>query len=169
MRFPFLVAVLVLAGGSPARAADALDLSKTIDARIAAAHKTAGITPVPRAEPHELLRRIYLDVLGRIPTPEEATAYLKDPDPAKHHKLIDELLTHLEMPVYWRGVFHYWLNGTLDEKRPGEAEFLDYARAGVNTDEFDRLIGLAGATDKEAATDDGGTREAAERSKLPED
>jgi predicted nucleic acid-binding Zn-ribbon protein len=54
-----------------------------------------------------------------------------------------------------------------DTKRQ-EAEFLDYARAGVNTDEFDRLIGLAGATDKEAATDDGGTREAAERSKLPE-
>jgi hypothetical protein len=30
------------------------------------------------------------------------------------------------MPVYWRGVFHHWLNGTLEEKRPGEADFLDY-------------------------------------------
>jgi hypothetical protein len=28
--------------------------------------------------------------------------------------------------VYWRGVFNQWLNGALEEKLPGEAEFLDY-------------------------------------------
>jgi hypothetical protein len=140
MRIPFLVAVLALASGSPARAADVRDLSKTIDARIAAAHKAAGVTPAPRAEPHELLRRIYLDVLGRIPTPDEASAYLKDTDPDKHHQLIDTLLTHPEMPVYWRGVFNHWLNGTLDEKRFGEAEFLDYLekRLGENAG-WDRI------------------------------
>ncbi|MBM3983267.1 MAG: DUF1549 domain-containing protein, partial [Planctomycetes bacterium] len=126
MRLAFLIAVLVLAGTPPVRAADARDLSKTIDARIAAPHKAAGIMPAPRAEQHELLRRIYLDVLGRIPTPDEAAAYLKDTDPDKHHKLIDALLAHPEMPVHWRGVFHHWLNGTLEEKRPGEAEFLDF-------------------------------------------
>lgn len=126
MRLSFLFAVLVLAGTSPVRAADTRDLSKTIDTRLAASHKAAGITPAMRADPHELLRRVYLDVLGRIPTPEEAAAYLKDTDPAKHHKLIDELLTHPEMPVYWRGVFNHWLNGTPEENRPGEAEFLDF-------------------------------------------
>lgn len=126
MRLAFLVAVCVVPGANPVRAADVRGLSGAIDARIAAAHKAAGLTPAPRAEPHELLRRTYLDVLGRIPTPEEAEAYLKDADVDKHHKLIDRLLAHPEMPVYWRGVFHNWLNGTLEEKRPGEAEFLDY-------------------------------------------
>jgi hypothetical protein len=126
MRLAFLIAVLVLAGTPPVRAADARDLSKTIDARIAVPHKAAGIMPAPRAEQHELLRRIYLDVLGRIPTPEEAAAYLQAPDPDRHHKLIDALLAHPEMPVYWRGVFNHWLNGTLEEKRVGEAEFLDF-------------------------------------------
>lgn len=126
MRTAFLIAAVVLSGVASAHAADARDLSKAIDARLAAAHKAAKITPADRAEPHDLLRRIYLDVLGRIPTPDEATAYLNDADPDRHHKLIDALLVHPEMPVYWRGVFHQWLNGTLDERRPGEAEFLDY-------------------------------------------
>ncbi len=126
MRSTVLVAALLLVGATPAFSADARDLSKAIDARLAAAHKAVGVTPAARAEQHELLRRIYLDILGRIPTPEEATAYLKDADAEKHHKLIDALLAHPEMPVYWRGVFHHWLNGTLDEKRAGEAEFLDY-------------------------------------------
>jgi hypothetical protein len=140
MRPAFLVSVLVLAGAGPARAADARDLSRAIDARVAASHKAAGITPAPRAEHHELLRRTYLDVLGRIPTPEEAAAHLKDTDPDRHHKLIDALLAHPEMPVYWRGVFHHWLNGTLEEKRPGEAEFLDYLekRLGENAG-WDRI------------------------------
>jgi hypothetical protein len=126
MRSAFLVVVSLLIAVPPVVAADARDLSKAIDARLAAAHKVAGITPAGRAEPHELLRRIYLDVLGRIPTPDEATTYLDDTDPEKHHKLIDTLLAHPERPVYWRGVFHHWLNGNLEEKRAGEAEFLDY-------------------------------------------
>ena len=121
-----LAAALALALAPRAGAADARDLSRAIDARIAAAHRAAGITPAPRAEPHELLRRIYLDLLGRIPTPEEATAYLNDADPDRHHKLIDALLVHPEMPVYWRGVFHHWLNGSLEERRFGEEEFLNY-------------------------------------------
>jgi predicted nucleic acid-binding Zn-ribbon protein len=53
-----------------------------------------------------------------------------------------------------------------DTKRQ-ESEFLEYARAGASTDEFDRLIGLAGEADK-SASDDGATREAAQKSKLPE-
>lgn len=140
MRTACFFVVFSLVAVPSSRAADPRDLSKAIDVRIAASHKIAGVTPAPRAEQHELLRRIYLDVLGRIPTPEEAAAYLKDADPEKHHKLIDTLLAHPEMPVYWRGVFNHWLNGTLDEKRPGEAEFLDYLekRLGENAG-WDRI------------------------------
>lgn len=140
MRSTFLVVVLVHFATAPVQAADSRELSKAIDARIGAAHHAVGISPAPRAEQHELLRRIYLDVLGRIPTPEESAAYLKETDPDKHHKLIDSLLAHPEMPVYWRGVFHNWLNGTLEEKRPGEAEFLDYLerRLGENAG-WDRI------------------------------
>ena len=44
-----------------------------------------------------------------------------------------------------------------------ENEFLEYARTGVATDEFDRLIGLAGSADKQAAP-----AERASDVKLPE-
>lgn len=121
------LALFALAVAPPvAHAGSARDLSKTIDARIGAALARDGLAPAPRAEQHELLRRIYLDVLGRIPTPEEAEAYLRDADADKHHKLVDALLSHSEMPVYWRGVFNHWLNGALEEKRPGADEFLAF-------------------------------------------
>jgi hypothetical protein len=48
-----------------------------------------------------------------------------------------------------------------------ESEFLEYARTGVATDEFDRLIGLAGAADKEAQSPAAET-EAQQKSRLPE-
>jgi len=51
-----------------------------------------------------------------------------------------------------------------DTKRQ-ESEFLEYARKGVATDEFDRLIGLAGAADRQAET---ATPESDEKSRLPE-
>jgi hypothetical protein len=57
------------------------------------------------------------------------------------------------------------LAGT-DTKRQ-ENEFLEYARKGVATDEFDRLIGLAGQADA-AAQADGGAREEQVKSRLPE-
>lgn len=130
MRAAILVASLALALAAPAASAgDPRDLSKTIDSRVNAALAKDKLAAAPRAEPHELLRRIYLDVLGRIPTPDEAGAYLKDTDPDRHHKLIDALLAHPEMPVYWRGVFNHWLNGALEEKRPGADEFLAFLEA----------------------------------------
>jgi hypothetical protein len=52
------------------------------------------------------------------------------------------------------------------DTRRQEAEFLEYAKTGVNTDEFDKLIGLASATETAAQT----TEQAPEqvKSKLPE-
>jgi len=38
------------------------------------------------------LRRLYLDLVGMIPTYDETTAFLKDADPKKREKLIDKLL-----------------------------------------------------------------------------
>ena len=52
-----------------------------------------------------------------------------------------------------------------DTKRQ-EAEFLEYARKGVATDEFDKLIGLAGQADAAAQSDS--QREEQAKSKLPE-
>ena len=48
-----------------------------------------------------------------------------------------------------------------------EADFMEYAKAGVNTDEFDRLIGLAGAADKAEKAEEAPAQQQ-EKSRLPE-
>ena len=46
----------------------------------------------PVASDEVLVRRIYLDIIGRIPTQPETTAFLNSKDPKKTEKLVDELI-----------------------------------------------------------------------------
>ncbi|HYF36294.1 MAG TPA: DUF1549 domain-containing protein, partial [Prosthecobacter sp.] len=46
----------------------------------------------PLASDEQFVRRVYLDIAGRIPNYEETMAFLKDSDPAKRATLIDMLL-----------------------------------------------------------------------------
>ncbi|MCA9222243.1 MAG: DUF1549 domain-containing protein [Planctomycetales bacterium] len=98
------------------------------------------LTPAPRAADAELLRRIYLDVLGRIPTADEANRYLDAPDAEKHHRLIDQLLDHEEMPAYWRTVFDDWLNGNQMGRDFGQDGFLAYLEDSLKSNKpWDRI------------------------------
>ncbi|MBO13547.1 MAG: hypothetical protein CMJ68_22670 [Planctomycetaceae bacterium] len=47
------------------------------------------------------LRRVHLDLLGTLPSPEAARAYLDSKDPAKHVKLVDGLLKRSEFAEFW--------------------------------------------------------------------
>ena len=49
-----------------------------IDAFIAAEHEARGLTPRPEASRPVLLRRLYLDLTGLPPTPDELHAFLAD-------------------------------------------------------------------------------------------
>jgi hypothetical protein len=51
------------------------------------------------------LRRVYVDLVGVVPTYEETTAFLKDTDPQKRAKVIDKLLAD---PRYGPQQAHYW-------------------------------------------------------------
>jgi hypothetical protein len=59
-----------------------------IDARL----QDEGVSPAAPADDAALLRRLTLDLAGRIPTAAEARAYLADPDPLKKVKLADRLI-----------------------------------------------------------------------------
>ena len=107
-------------------AVDRTDATKTIDHQINAALSAESVTAAPQAEDAELLRRIYLDVLGRIPTAEETNSYLADDNADKPHRLIDALLQHEEMAVHFSRVFDEWLNADLREREFGQREFLAY-------------------------------------------
>ncbi|MEM1297591.1 MAG: DUF1549 domain-containing protein, partial [Verrucomicrobiota bacterium] len=79
--------------------------AKYIDQLIAAKLKETGQAPLPPANDEVFLRRIYLDLAGRIPSYEEAEAFLSDSDPDKRANLIDTLL---DSPAYVSNYLNFW-------------------------------------------------------------
>ena len=63
-----------------------------VDRFVGDALAKAGQKPNPPSDDFVFLRRIYLDAVGRIPTDDESSSFLKDRDSEKRRKLIDELL-----------------------------------------------------------------------------
>jgi len=63
--------------------------------------KKMQILPSDIAGEEEFVRRVYLDVIGLLPTPEEAQKFLADTSPDKRNKLIDELLERPEYAEFW--------------------------------------------------------------------
>ncbi|MEK9633640.1 MAG: DUF1549 domain-containing protein, partial [Opitutae bacterium] len=63
-----------------------------VDRYVGVALNKAGQKPNPPSDDFVFLRRIYLDAVGRIPTDDEASTFLKNKDPEKRRKLIDKLL-----------------------------------------------------------------------------
>src|SRR5438067_1590806 len=67
-------------------------LAARIDKHLAAGWSAAGMEPAPLAVDAEFLRRVYLDVAGRIPSVAETRAFLKDSSPEKRLRLVEHLL-----------------------------------------------------------------------------
>jgi hypothetical protein len=63
-----------------------------IDAFVFAELLRNGFEPGPEADRATLLRRVFLDLTGLPPTPEELSAFLADDRPDAHERLIDRLL-----------------------------------------------------------------------------
>ena len=100
--FPLVLAVLLtaaLAGTATAKPpvpAFESDADPTpqgrIDELVFAKLKQLGIAPAKPCSDGVFVRRVYLDVIGTLPTAEEASQFLNDTDPDKRRKLIDRLL-----------------------------------------------------------------------------
>jgi hypothetical protein len=67
----------------------------------------AGFKPSPEAGKATLLRRIYLDLLGVPPTPDEADTFLKDSSDQAYGKLVDHLI---DDPRYGERMAVHWLD-----------------------------------------------------------
>ena len=91
-----------------AAAGDVAALTEAIDRRIAKRWATQKITPAKEATDAEFLRRVYLDIVGKIPSTFEVRFFLADQSPNKRRQLVDRLLAS---PAYashftavWRSV-----------------------------------------------------------------
>ena len=102
------VAVLALTGQArdageqnPFESAAAPDVTNRIDGIVFAALKTQGLEPARLSSDAVFVRRAYLDVIGTLPTADEARAFIEDRDPRKRSALIDRLLAREEFADYW--------------------------------------------------------------------
>ncbi len=118
--------------------AETLPLARAIDAEIQKALDVKKIPASPLADDAEFLRRVYLDITGRIPTFEQATAFLDGKESDKRTKLIDELLSR---PEYGRHFATIWRDLLVDrtnemnQVRSGFSwEFVDWMTESLNKD-----------------------------------
>jgi hypothetical protein len=72
-----------------------------IDDLVLAQLKELQLPPSPAADEATLLRRAFLDTIGRLPAPEETRHFLADTAPRKWERLIDLLLARPEFIDYW--------------------------------------------------------------------
>jgi hypothetical protein len=72
-----------------------------IDALVLARLKRLNIPPSSICSDAVFMRRVYLDVIGTLPTAEEAGTFLLDPNPNKRSALVDRLLERDEFAGYW--------------------------------------------------------------------
>src|SRR5579859_5644728 len=87
------LAVMVLwCGRATADPPGAAELAKKIDDCLASGWTASGIEPAPRADDAEFMRRVYLDLAGRIPSVSEARAFLGDKRPDRRQRLVETLL-----------------------------------------------------------------------------
>ncbi|MBI3866782.1 MAG: DUF1549 domain-containing protein [Planctomycetia bacterium] len=115
---PALVAALLgMAAGDSARAQPAADASERapkhpsdqlatwIDERFAGLWKDAGLEPREVVDDATFLRRVYLDLVGSIPSVAQTRDFLADESPSKRSRMIEQLLAEPRSSAHLARVF----------------------------------------------------------------
>lgn len=109
-----------------------------VDERIFAKLRTLGLPPSPPSDDATFLRRVTIDIAGRLPSLEETDAFLAETDPSKRARKIDALLASTDYADYFAGkwaailrnkrtsahhargsfAFHSWIRDSLHQNRP---------------------------------------------------
>ena len=90
-----------LSGDVPAEFYAALPRNNFIDEHVWTLLERLRLQPSESAPDHTFLRRAYIDAIGRMPTVEEARAFLHDASPDKRERLVDDLLARGEYAEHW--------------------------------------------------------------------
>src|SRR2546426_1443280 len=78
-----------------------------IDAFVSARLAEHGLKPAPEADRRLLIRRLCFDLIGTPPTPEEVTAFIRDPRADAYEQLVDRLLASPHFGERWA---RHWLD-----------------------------------------------------------
>jgi hypothetical protein len=101
---------------------------KTVDAQLAAAWMAEGITPAATVDDARFLRRVTLDLTGRLPEPATVVEFLANESPDKRARAIDRLLASDAYAEHWATYWDNLLMGRLTREgfldRPAFHEWL---------------------------------------------
>jgi uncharacterized protein DUF1553/uncharacterized protein DUF1549/cytochrome c len=118
-----------------------------IDAFILAKLSEHGLAPSAEADRRMLIRRLYFDLIGLPPPPDEVDAFVGDDDPHAYEKLVDRLLAspqHGERWArHWLDVAHYGDTHGYDKDklRPNAWPYRDYVIRAFNDDKpYSRFV-----------------------------
>jgi hypothetical protein len=126
---------------------DASWVRSPIDAFILAKLESRGWKPAPAVDSRAFLRRIYLDLTGLPPTPQEMDKFLAVPSPTACAAVVEDLLSR---PAYGERWGRHWLdlvryaesNGyERDGAKPSAWRYRDYVIRSFNGDKpYDRFV-----------------------------
>ncbi|MEP7339858.1 MAG: DUF1549 domain-containing protein [Acidobacteriota bacterium] len=118
-----------------------------VDAFVLAGLEAKGLKPSPAAPPRELLRRVYFDLIGLPPSPEEMAAFLKDPSEKAYAQVVEKLLASQHYGERWG---RHWLDLAryadsggyeFDVDRPHAWRYRDWVIKAFNADmPYDQFI-----------------------------
>lgn len=97
-----------------------------IDQHILAALEARGLKPVGDADKATLLRRVYFDLIGMPPSPDELHAFLQDNDPKAFERIVDKLLAS---PQYGERWGRHWLDVSRYAESSGKESNIAYPHA----------------------------------------
>jgi Protein of unknown function (DUF1549)/Protein of unknown function (DUF1553) len=125
-----------------------------IDDEIYRALSDLRLPPSPRADDATLLRRVTLDLTGRLPTPDRVRSYLADDNPLKFDVEVDRLIAGPDFAEYWTYKLARWLRIRVGPNdADGAKTYFAWLRRQVETRQpLDRIVA-------ELLTSDGNTHE----------
>lgn len=136
-------AMAVVPGGTQTYTFDKTHEAGSVDSYIWADFQKHGIAPAPRTTDWEFIRRVTLDLTGRIPKPDRVIAFVADGGAGKRAALVDELLADPAWVDKWtmffgdlyqntqnkpstalnrfpqgRNAFYQWIHDSLQANKP---------------------------------------------------
>jgi hypothetical protein len=127
MRAPALAALLLVGGAVPQDPPD--PVAALIDRHFEARWAAEKIVPSKPAGDHEYFRRLSLDVLGRLPKPDEVRSFVEDRSPGKRAAAVDRMLASDEAARYFADRWLRLLFGfRFEETDPIKVDFPAFTR-----------------------------------------
>jgi cytochrome c553 len=105
---------------------DATWAKTEIDRFVHAQRESRQLKPVEDADKSTLLRRVYFDLIGLPPTPEQVRAFLSDASPKAFERVVDELLKSPQFGERWG---RHWLDVARYAESSGKTVNITYPHA----------------------------------------